>query len=227
MENLIKSVYKGWKNNQKLRAEHPDEETLNSFLEAKMSLAESEQIKAHLISCDKCSEVVAICLSKADEKSVPEDLLSRVKQKINSGFNESFVEIVLKLKGKTLEILNTGADILVGQEFVPAPVLRSRSIKEFKDEVFLLKDFKDIRVEIKIENKGGSNFSIVITVKQKNTQKVIKDLRITLMRDGLELESYISDSGSVTFSHVLLGKYIIEIHSIDAKLASIKLETKT
>ena len=228
MEKLIKIVYKKWKAAQKPKGGHPDEDTLACFLEAKLSSNEAERVKAHLISCDQCSEAVAVILKSNPEalEDVPKELLTRVRGELSIACEESLMEIILRLKEKTIELLKTTGDILVGQELIPAPVLRSRSIKDFKDEVTILKEFQDIRVEAKIENKGGNAFNVIICVKQKETQKVLKDLRVTLVRDDLELESYLSDSGSVTFEHVLLGIYKIEISNIEEKLASIMLDIK-
>jgi hypothetical protein len=227
MEKFIKTVYQKWKARQKPRGAHPDEETLACFLESRLTPQESEQVKAHLISCDRCAEAVALSLGiKEEAKEVPQELLSRVRQGLFPETADSMMEIILRLKQKALELLSTTGDILVGQEFVPARVLRSRSIKDFKDEITVLKDFQNIRVEAKIENKGGNAFNVAITVKQKETQEVLKDLRVTLIKDDLELESLLTDSGSVTFEHVLLGKYKIEITDIEHKLASIMLDIK-
>jgi uncharacterized protein YjbK len=55
----------------------------------------------------------------------------------------------------------------------------------------------------------------------------MKDLRVTLIKDDVELESYITDSGKVTFEHVLLGRYSVEISSVDNKIASVILDIKT
>jgi hypothetical protein len=228
MEKLIKAVYKKWKARYSAKGEHPDEETLACFLESKLPPDESERVKSHLVSCEQCSDALAIILKTSQEelREVPEELLARVRQVLDSQTKESLMEIALRLKQKALELLNTTGDILVGQEFVPAAVLRSRSIKDFKDEVTVLKDFQNIRLEAKIENKGGNAFNVIITVKEKETQKLLKDLRITLIRDDLELESYLCDSGSVTFEHVLLGKYMIEISDLEEKLASVVLDVK-
>jgi hypothetical protein len=135
------------------------------------------------------------------------------------------LEIVLKLKEKTLELLRTTGDVLVGQELVPAPV-RSRQIKDFKDEVTILKDFKDVRVEIKIENKLARAFTLVAMVKDKHTSRVIKDLRVTLIKDELELESYLSDSGKAVFEHVLLGKYTVQIATVENQIYQILLDIR-
>ncbi len=229
LEKLIKLVYKKWKSAQPKTGDmHPDEETLACFLENRLSEAENEGVRQHLISCDRCAEVVILQAKLKTEttKEVPGELLERVKELVISRDKSPVLEILLKLKRKALEILSTTGDVLIGQELVPAPVLRSRKIKDFKDEVNILKDFKDIRVEAKVENKGGQAFNLVIIVKQRETQKIIKDLRITLFRDDLELESYLTSSGSVTFEHVLLGRYKVEISTVNTKVASILLDIK-
>jgi len=222
-------VYKKWKlGSDKIQGMHPDEETLACFLEGRLSKEENDRIKAHLVSCGNCAEAVALNLGMetAEIKEVPAELLGRVKDLLDSQNRPSVLEIVLRFKGKLLEILNTTGDILVGQELIPAPVLRSRSIKDFKDEVTILKDIQDVRVEVKIENKGAGIFNLMVMVKQKQTQKIIKDLRVTLLKDDLELESYLTDTGSVTFEHVLLGKYRVEVSTLENKLASILLDIK-
>jgi hypothetical protein len=90
-----------------------------------------------------------------------------------------------------------------------------------------LKDFAHIRVEIKVENKPAAEaFSLTVVVKEKPEMKTVKDLRITLLKEDLELESYQSDSGRVTFEHVLWGKYTVVIFNPQARLASIFVEIK-
>jgi len=230
LEKLIGVVYKKWKADKPLSPEpHPDEETIACFLENKLSAQDSERIKMHLISCDSCAEVVSVQLKlkTIETKEIPEDLLMRVKDLVSSADRLSILEIFLKLKEKALELLSTTGDVLVGQELVPAPILRSRQIKDFKDEVTILKDFQNIRIETKIENKLGQAFSLTVIVKEKDTQKIMKDLRVTLVKDDLELESYLTSSGKVTFEHVLLGKYTVEISTIENKLASVLLDIKT
>ncbi|PIP20858.1 MAG: hypothetical protein COX40_02525 [Candidatus Omnitrophica bacterium CG23_combo_of_CG06-09_8_20_14_all_40_11] len=229
LEQLIKVVYKKWKSDHRSADQlHPDEETWVCFLEGRLSKEENERIKSHLISCDSCAEVFAaqVRLKPTAVKKVPEELIEHAKNLVASEDRLSVIEIALMLKGKALEILSTTGDVLVGQEFVPVPILRSRQLKEFKDEVTILKDFKDIRVEVKIENKQAQAFDLIIFVKDKQTHRIIKDLRVTLLKDDLELESYLSTTDKVIFEHVLAGKYIIEISNIENKIASILLDIK-
>ena len=230
VDKLIKIVYQKWKSGQlKPQRLHPDEETLACFLEGRLSQKENEEIKTHIINCDNCAGALAVQLKlkEIETKEVPQELITRVKDLISSQDTSLLLEIILRLKEKVMEILNTTGDALVGQELVPAPVLRSRRIKDFKDEVTILKDFQDIRVEAKIENKQGQAFSLSVSVKEKDSQKIVKDLRVTLIRDDVELESYLADSGKVIFEHVLLGKYTVEVANIETKIASILLDIKT
>lgn len=230
IEGLIKAVYRRWKAGQShLAGEHPDEETIASFLEDKLPEEEANQLKFHLVSCQDCSEALAIHLQvlKRREGAKPaEDLLAQVKA-LAKQVSGGILEIILKLKEKALEIISTSGDVLVGQELVPAPVLRSRKIRDFKDEVTILKDFQDIRIEAKIENKQGRSFNLTVLAKEKSTSRILKDLRITLIKEGTELASYVADLGAVTFENVLLGRYSVEIAGLDKKLATVLLEIKS
>ncbi|MFH1640879.1 MAG: hypothetical protein ABIA66_02820, partial [Candidatus Omnitrophota bacterium] len=90
----------------------------------------------------------------------------------------------------------------------------------------ILKDFQNIRVEVKIENKDERAFNLAIAVREKQTTRIIKDLRITLLKNGVELESYLTHSGSVAFENISVGEYTVEISDIEKKVASVLLDIK-
>ena len=224
-------LYKRWKKAQQagLPQAHPDEEALACLAHNLLNDEEAGRIKEHILVCDDCSHALALHLKiqGVEPEDVPEGLQARIQDLI-SVQDAALWQIVLLLKEKALEIINVSGDILLGQELVPAPVLRSRDIKDFKDEVTILKEFKDIRVEARIVNKQGKSFSLTITAKDKQSNKTVKDLRVTLLKDEMELESYLVDAGAVTFEHVLLGKYTVELYGADSgKFASVLLDIRT
>lgn len=228
-ERLIKAVYQSWKSAcAKAEGPHPDEEELACFVEGRLSFEERERIKEHLVICQACAEYAAVNVKLPSVKAmpVPEELFDQARGLVSGETTFRPLEIMLKLKEKALEIVNTSGDILVGQELVPAPILRSRQVRDFKDEVTILKDFEDLRVEVKIENEQGKMFSVAVVAKEKTTSRIIKDVRVTLIKDGVELESYLSESGTVTFEHVLLGTYKVTIASLEKTLAAVILEIK-
>jgi hypothetical protein len=229
LESLVIMAYREWRGREnKEHDSHPDEETFVCFVEERLTPEESNQIKAHVLSCQRCSEILSTCIKMSSEKEIdlPSGLIDKTKNLLSRRLAPSILEIILRLKEKTLEIINTTGDVLVGQELVPAAVLRSRKINEFTDSVTILKDFKDIRLDVKIEKKRGDFFEVSLIAREKQTQKTIKDLRITLIKDEVELESYLSDSEKVVFEHVLLGKYTVEISTVNEKLATVLLDIK-
>lgn len=229
LERLVEVIYKRWRREQEVSEEpHPEDEDFACFFEGRLSADEQRRIEGHILRCKRCAEAVAaqIMLEEGQAKEIPFELADWARNLVGSKDSSCVLEIFLKLKEQILEIVNTNGDVLVGRELVPAPILRSRKIKEFKDQVTILKDFEGVRVEIKIENKGRNLFSLMILIKEKRRQKVLKDLRATLIKDELELESYITDSGSVIFENVSLGRYKVEISSPTRKIASLLLDLR-
>lgn len=229
-ERLVKIAYGKWKTSfPKEEKIHPTEEQMACFLEDRLSLPEKENLEIHLLSCKICADNFAMQLKlrEGEENKVPDDLLEKVKNLVRNEKELPFLEVFLKLKEDVFELISTTGDVLVGQELIPAVILRSRKIDKFKDEVTIFKDFKDLRVEIKIENKPGKYFDLTVIAKDKVSSGIIKDLRVTLIRDDLELASYLGESGKVIFEHINMGKYTVELSDIEAKIASILLEIKT
>lgn len=227
-EDFIKNIYRNWKSGQQgPQGDHPDDEEMADFIEGRLSGSRGFDIKAHLISCGPCLEkfILSSNISKDQPCEVPAEALEKIRHLCPAQDKDSIFEIMLKLKDKIIEIVSTTGDVLVGQEFVPAPVLRSRSIKDFKDQVTILKDMGALRVEVKVENKVN-DFNLIVLIRDKFTHKVIKDLRVALFKEECELESYVTGLNAVVFEHVLLGRYKIEVGNIEEKLASVSLEIK-
>jgi len=229
-EKIARVIYQEWKANSGgfSGREHPNEEALACFLEDKLSQADKDLIQAHLLKCEKCTEYLCIQLKIEPHLSrdIPFSLLEKIRKMIGSDIKDNIFEILLKLKDKAWEIIQTDGDVLVGQELIPAPVLRSRHINEFKEEVTILKDLQGIRVLAKIESKSNKVFNLVVNIKDKRGKEINKNLRLTLIKDGVELESYVSDAGSSVFERVLPGDYRVEITQGAHLVAIIDLKVK-
>ncbi len=228
LEEAIKLVYGKWKELRvKPVGDHPDEETLACFCENKLTEEESASVCSHLTGCQRCMD----CFLAASRPQVseaggsPEQLLERVKRLADSANISLTMEVALRIKEKILELLETNGDILVGQELIPAPILRSRKISEFKDAVIILKDFQEVRVELRlVKDPAGCNLGV--TVREKSTSIPVRDLRVTLIKENIELESYVTDIGTVTFEQVLPGEYSIEASAAGNKLAAVNLKIR-
>jgi len=230
-EKIVRIIYREHKGTVSFMGQdHPSEENMVCFLEDKLSAKDKDIICKHLLSCGECLEYLSAQFKIQPHLSldVPALLLEKVKKIVNLQAGENLLEVFLKLKEKALELIQTTGDVLLGQELVPAPVLRSRKINEFKEEVSILKDLQQIRVMAKIQNKSTKSFNLTITVKNKQGQEIYKNLRITLIRDGIELESYTVDSaGSSFFENILPGSYVVEVIREGQREAVIDLKVKT
>ncbi len=242
-EKIIKLIYQEWKGMRKIKTQkHPDEEDLACFLEGKLTQQDKLLMEKHLVHCDLCAEYVCAHLLTHTVASVelPEKLLGKIRKQVIGENEAGFFEILLKLKEKVIEIIQTSGDVLVGQELIPAPILRSRQIRDFKEEITILKDLQKIRVETKLKNNNAKTFDLEVSIKDKESyrpqghglasdsqsQKLLKNLRITLLRDGLELESYSSDETTITFKDIYPGIYTVEITTSEKRIAIIAITVK-
>lgn len=230
LEKITRVIYRQWKGSRGSKAvDHPNEETMACFLEDKLSAADKDMVLKHLLSCNNCMEYLSTQIKIQPHLSldVPATLLEKVQKLVNQESGGFLFEVFLKLKDKAIGIIQTTGDVLVGQELIPAPVLRSRQVNEFKEEICILKDLQQIRVLAKIQNKDAKSFNLTISVKDKQSQKIPKDLRVTLIKNGVQLESYTTDTGSSFFENILPGDYMVEVSLQGQKEALIDLKVQT
>jgi len=225
-EKIIKQIYGKYKTDKlEEPLKHIEEEGLVCFAQGKLSKQESLQIKEHLINCKTCADKVSIFLNLNDSAII------NAQEKVIEGLEglvlaakKNVLEIFIKAKNDLLELISTNGNILIGQELVSEPLLRSRKINDLKNEIEVLEDFDNSRVQVKISNKGSQNFNLNIVTSKRNEPGFEKNLRFTLLKDGIEIESYVSDSGEAFFDQLLTGKYEIQLSNSKTKLASIILD---
>lgn len=228
-EKLVKGVYKNWKIRFiRPRGKHLEEEDFFALISGALSSKEAARFKNHILSCEKCAESLAVSvkLQKIPEIEPPDKLLESAWDLINKEISGQRLDIFLSVKDKLLELLNTTGDVLAGREIIPAAVFRGRKTKGFQDAVVIYKDFKNIRVEVRIEAQEKGSFSLQVVIKEKKAQEPVKDLRISLIKDNLELESYLGLTGKAVFDHVVFGRYTVEISNLTEKVAEILIDIK-
>ncbi|MDD5080114.1 MAG: hypothetical protein PHH68_07355 [Candidatus Omnitrophica bacterium] len=227
IEEIVAMAYKEWKSGQKQDTGcHPDEDAFVNFLDGSMPEEDRSLFRTHAVKCPRCADILAasLKLKAVEEKAPTPQFLERMKAFILRNINADNLDITLGFKDSLLRLFYTNGDVLIGRELVPAAVLRGRQVKDFKDELDIFKDFGELVAEVKIVNKAAGVFEMAIRVKEKQTRKPAKDIRIALLKNGLELESFHMDSGKVRFEHIKAGRYKVEISGVSGKLAEIGLE---
>lgn len=228
-EEVIGIVYKIWKEKHSgYGGDCPQEETLASFFEGKLPDKESLDLKKHFLFCDRCSELLALLSEEVPDLPIPDDLEARTKDIIGRDNNSAlfFLEVILGLKKKTLDLISTTGDILFGQEFIPLPVLRSRNKADFGDEVIIVKALSNLKIELELENKTNYLAKVIIRLTDITTGKPVEGLRVTLYRNSREIESYIAEAGKAVFDNIAPDKYTLEIFTPENTLGKAVLDIR-
>jgi len=226
LERLIRSAYGRWKIKQKPHGSCPDEDAFAAFLEQKLPENQARLFMGHIAACDQCAELLAAHIRAAEtqDAELPEELFQWTRNLLEAHASESALQIIVKAKDRLLELVSTNADVLVGQELVPAALLRSRKVKDFPDEIVALKDFDALVVQVSVRAREQGRFDVAVLVKVKQTQKPAEDLRISLIRGEVELESSVCEAGKAVFEHIEPGKYLVEVSSVVERVALIRME---
>lgn len=225
-EETIKKIYKSWMRDQpKAQENHIGEEDIALLCDNKASRSSKNKIFEHILSCGECANKVAHSarLKTIEMLDVPLEVTQKAKDLLDDQSGQGILKIALKLKEGFLEIVSATGSVLVGQELMPVSVLRGRGFNASNDKITVVKVFPRAQVEINVLSGATGKFNIQVDVKKKNTPLKIKDLRITLLKHGIELESYHTDSGKAVFEQVSPGQYHIEISSVKYNLASVLL----
>ena len=98
LEKIAKMAYEKWLAQEKgIFKEHPDEEAFACFFEGKLPQAEEAKLKAHLIKCNACAElVVTQARLSLQDKAVPGELVENAKKLLAQEPAVSILEIFLK-----------------------------------------------------------------------------------------------------------------------------------
>lgn len=226
IEVLVKNVYGRFLEKQPaVLNKCLSEEELALFLQGDMDERPSRRVEAHIGLCSRCAEIAALyCRThKFQEQVVPEQVIEKAKALVGERL---IFEVALRLKEQFIELLKTTGDIIRRGDMAPVPVLRGRGIREFKEEISLVKEFEEIRIALKLDKKDKDRIRIGVSLSHKTSLRPITDLRVALFRQNLELESYFARSGAVVFEGLIYGLYTLEISRRDNRIGIIKLEIK-
>ncbi len=225
-EEIIAMAYKNWKKNiakiQKTAC--PDEETLSAFKDGLLKGKGKDKILWHLLQCESCAEnVVLDAAIQQTEKEVPAHLVQAAKDLVFARDRGDFAEIILGVREKFLQIIRTTMDKYV----IPEPALmRSHSVQKRGDEVSLIKYFQNKKVALRITKTDQDKVRVDVTVTEKKKEKPSLNIRVSLLKDNQEIESYITKQGKAAFSHLSCGRYYLEISAPHRKIGRIFLELK-
>lgn len=224
IELLIKKTYSAWKRRQRgFSGACPGEESLVLLSQGLVVGKEAARLRAHIVRCPLCAEYLAMSIrvSAFAEEDVPQGLLAMVKESI--GRDGFVMDVVIHIVGAVLEIVHTTGEIIRCGGSAPAGAFRGKKSSEYK-EIMIREDFHSLQMELTIENKGKGAFNLIVCARKK--ERIFRSLRYTLMKDGVELESYRTDNGKAVFENVVSGFYVIYLTLNARTVSKITLHVK-
>lgn len=208
LEEIIKHMLKAEKRRAR-RSACPDDEHLASYMDGLLDAKSRKAVEEHLVVCDRCLDEVILCTEIK-------------KHQESADFKSLTADIILSFLKNTVEVIKRAADIRVLPLPVPAAVRGRRIITP--NTVKFTREFKELIVEVEVERLDEEIAEIrVWTV---TDDFYVDNIRVTLLCNGRELASYLTDSGFVKFEHVKFTKYIIRLNKNKSYIGEISLKLK-
>lgn len=207
-----------------------DIETIACYVDDKLSETMKKAIGDHLSICKDCKENIElqIAVSSLQRKQglipAPSCLTERAKNLLDEKFKANILEVIIKFTDKAIEIVRTTGEVFLGGHLQPAFVLRGVKETEATSTQTIFKVFDNVNVEIEVARQQKDLNRVILKLKDQQKNTMVNDLRVTLVLNDVELESYIAQNGKVIFENVKPGKYFIRISSIDSPIGIIMLD---
>ncbi|MGA1869864.1 MAG: anti-sigma factor family protein [bacterium] len=195
------------------------EEILIDYLEDRLSDKERAEVEEHLSNCDKCMDVLIMGKRMVDDERLPDaeqtplepvpdhvtrQAIEKLKALDNRSIFERFFQIFTSdIPQCAFKFSEWFSDLFDKPAF--APVRGNQSIMA-KDYITVKKSFKNLDIEIEFEKRGPDRSMIRIMSLEKNLS--IQPVRVTLMRDGLELSSHLISKEGALFEDIPFGSYV-------------------
>lgn len=232
LDELVRIAFRRWKMEQPSPEVHPDEETFCQALQGTLSHGELRAFQDHLAMCDACADIIAACLDTAavsEDAALPGELRESAAQAVAAVFPpQEVLEVSVRIKDAALELLKAAGDVLIGQEYVPAAVVRGRGPqeREFRGGLTLVRDCGQLRCQVIIERsvcRQAAGLRLSVKVSERSGAACGQG-RFTLVHEGRELESLCSDNGSAVFESVPVGISRVVFEDKNGRRAQICLE---
>jgi len=232
IELILKQALNKLKGTKKTRSKGTclTEMDLSCIIDGKVSELERDKLLAHVLTCQNCAELLGThlkvinAISNKETLETPEEVVQAAINLYHPEVGVNFLEVALNFKEKVIELVRTTGDILLGPQLVPVPVLRSHGEEsQFTNEIKIVKEFENILTEVGIEKKKPNICDVEIRLTDKETKKKMQGFRVTLSKNGKEIESSLIDEGKVVFKDVRPDKYVVLIIKDDKKFGIIEI----
>jgi len=215
--------------NKKDKNKPIDDETIACYVDGLLPENERNYVEKMMNENDELKELIQTQMfvekeqSKNDLSFMPEYLIQNAKDLVSEKFGSKVLNLVIKFSDKVIETLQSTGEILSGAQLQPAYTLRGDSQEKAKS-VVVRKIFDDVKVEVEISRELDDKNNVILKAIQNQTELPIDNIRATLFKDNVELESYVTKNGKAIFENIKPGHYVIELSYPDKDLGAISIQ---
>lgn len=229
LEDLLKQAFttKKWVVNPRF-GKCLDDVAIACVVENKISKREEDKISNHIVHCRSCTEKLSAYLltardiAKEGEVGVPSFLIERVQNLVAQKATMSDVlDIILEIKEKALELIQTTGDLLLGSQ--PALALRSKDESESKNSIHVMKSFDNFNADVEIDKRVSNSTDLILRLTEKESNKRAEDIRVSLLRNNREIESQILQGGKAKFEDIRPDIYKVVLMKDDKEIGIINV----
>lgn len=183
-----------------------DIETLDAYIDGRLSDKERYQTEKHLANCDICMEELILAEILMNDSELTE---------YDPGPGDIVGAALRKIRETVLKISDWLTD-LAQPEWIPAyspsPVRSSGGVSAAIESILIRKDIDELRTEMYIEKADDGNARIWINVFKDN--ETAENVILTILKDGHTPFARIQKHDPVQFGNQPFGNYSLTLEGV-------------
>ena len=206
----------------------PDDEAFARYVDGLLNADEQRDVERHFSDCEPC-QVVMTSLREVSAHArrdgllpVPRGLTNRVKRLWRKIGKRDVLEILVEFTARAASALRTTGTIVRGIEARPALALR-RQASEPPRTLIVQQSLDHRLVQVEMTRVDRRRHVIAIHVKTRWPGSSSGNMRATVKRGAMELESHPLRQGRAVFEGLAPGRYLIELEQRQHRCGTIAL----
>lgn len=170
----------------------PGPEAVAAYIEGHVNRRQRDELEAHLAGCDLCLEEVVRCSEPYREPAV-------------APAPQSPVDIVIGFIGNTVKTIRRRADIRIME--MPDMMPARSGLRKAPAFAMFSRNFGELSAEVQVEKLDDNTGEIRVVALREN--RPADGVRVTLIQDGRELHSSVTEAGRALFEGVEFGRLVV------------------
>jgi len=210
----------------------PDEEVLSDYLQGALEDSVKNDVELHLSQCPRCLDTVLSALDSFEEELIPKDytvpygVRKRVLTLVPSDRKKLLIAMWETVRQAGASLHKSFLSIVLPKQQEEFVYVRGSQQVISQNLVVLERVFKDIKLDIEIENIGSNASDIKVTASHPDSGSPLHGVRLNLCNNDREIASFIAFQGEALFERITFGNYRLMAWQNNRKIGEVLLNIK-